>query len=161
MATHTNAFVSFHTILSMSAVSGLKILRQPRGFSLHLMDSLTPPDMQPGFTGTKRSISMLDSTTAINTKNFVRFPNPLVISKADLLYQAAFLYGNYRQVGQILEEAPSAIAGLQSGQALEDTAYRQHIEAERMYLLSRKKEGPQNEFACDYYEHLISYQESK
>ena len=104
---------------------------------------------------------MLDSMTTINTKNFVRFPNPLVISKADLLYQAVFLYRNYRQVSQILEEAPSAIAGLQSGQALEDTAYHQHIEAEHMYLLSHKKEGPQNEFVCDYYEHLISYQESK
>jgi hypothetical protein len=89
------------------------------------MVSLTQPDIQPSFTGTKQSTSMLNSMTMINTKNFVHFWNPFIISNADLLYQVAFLYGNYKQVGQILEEAPSAIAGLQSGQALEDTAYRQ------------------------------------
>ncbi|KAI0247383.1 hypothetical protein BJV78DRAFT_1157258 [Lactifluus subvellereus] len=44
----------------------------------------------------------------------------------------AFLYGNYKQVGQILQEAPIVIAALQSGQALEDTAYHQHLNAERM-----------------------------
>ena len=53
------------------------------------------------------------------------------------------------------------IAALQSGQALEDTAYHQHLDAERAYLLSHKKEAPEDEFACHYFEHLITYEQSK
>ena len=59
--THTHMYPYMHTQWVaptrgehyMSAVLGLKILRQLREFSLYLMNSLTPPDIQPSFTGTK------------------------------------------------------------------------------------------------------------
>jgi hypothetical protein len=72
-----------------------------------------------------------------------------------------FLYGNYKQIGQILEESPRTIAALQSNQLLQDSHYRQHIESERAYLMSRKKEAPTDDFACRYFERLLGHHKAK
>lgn len=72
-----------------------------------------------------------------------------------------FLYGNYKQIGGILEESPAAIAALLSGQLPEETHYHQHLEAERAYLLSRKKEAPEDDMACHYFVLLLAYEKAK
>ena len=72
-----------------------------------------------------------------------------------------FLYGNYKQIGRILKESPIAIEALQSDQLPQNLHYRQHIESEHAYLISRKKEAPEDDFACHYFEHLLGYHKAK
>ncbi|KAA1471648.1 hypothetical protein DENSPDRAFT_880660 [Dentipellis sp. KUC8613] len=75
---------------------------------------------------------------------------------------SAFILNNYKQVQNILDELPSAIAALQSGKTSEETAYHQHIEAERRFLTERQsKEISYDTFACDYLQHLLEYREAK
>ena len=74
---------------------------------------------------------------------------------------AAFILGNYKQIQQILDELPIAIAALQSGKAREDTDYHQHLETERQYLAARRKESDDDAEACDYVERLIKYQAAR
>ncbi|KAI0038235.1 hypothetical protein FA95DRAFT_1567860 [Auriscalpium vulgare] len=74
---------------------------------------------------------------------------------------STFLLNNYRQIEQILTELPEAIAALQVGKTVEDTQYHKHLEAEREYLESRKKETPSEVFACDYIDILIKHRTAK
>ncbi|KAI0059962.1 hypothetical protein BV25DRAFT_1918089 [Artomyces pyxidatus] len=61
-----------------------------------------------------------------------------------------FLLGNYRQIQQILDEMPDAIAELQSGKTPEETDYHAHLKAEREFLAARKKESASDVFASEY-----------
>ena len=74
---------------------------------------------------------------------------------------AAFILGNYKQIQQILDKLPIAIAALQSGKAREDTDYHQHLETEQQYLAARWKESDDDAEACDYVERLIKYHEAR
>ncbi|KAI0055191.1 hypothetical protein BV25DRAFT_1930474 [Artomyces pyxidatus] len=68
-----------------------------------------------------------------------------------------FLLGNYRQIQEILDELPLSIAALQSGKCAEDTDYHAHLQAEREFLLSRKKESKEDVFAAEYVDLLQKY----
>ncbi|KAH9952513.1 hypothetical protein BGW80DRAFT_1194853 [Lactifluus volemus] len=74
---------------------------------------------------------------------------------------STFLLGNYKQLSQLLGDLPGVIASLESGKSHEDTRYHQHLENERVYLLSRRQESPEEEFACEYIELLIMHQKAK
>ncbi|KAH9972566.1 hypothetical protein BGW80DRAFT_1119934, partial [Lactifluus volemus] len=74
---------------------------------------------------------------------------------------STFLLGNYKQVNQLLEELPGVIAEFQSGKLPKDTDYHRHLETERQYLLSRRGESPDEEFACEYIQRLIMHQKAK
>ncbi|KIM86138.1 hypothetical protein PILCRDRAFT_5198 [Piloderma croceum F 1598] len=71
---------------------------------------------------------------------------------------ATFLFNNYQQAQGLLNDMPTAIAALQSGKALEDTVYHEHLDAERLYLASRKKEPESDVIACEYVALLIKYE---
>ena len=74
---------------------------------------------------------------------------------------ANFLLGNYKQIQQILDELPLAIAALQSGKMHDDTDYYQHLEAEHQYLGVRKKESDKDKVACEYIHCLLKYKEAQ
>ncbi|TFY75079.1 hypothetical protein EWM64_g8933 [Hericium alpestre] len=71
---------------------------------------------------------------------------------------SAFLLNNYKQVGEILEDLPPAIAVLQKGKTAADTDCHKHLEAERKYLATQKKAVPKETWQQDYIELLTKYQ---
>jgi hypothetical protein len=113
-----------------------------------------------GSIASRPSIYSVGNTTMINTKNYVS-GNMILNDQFFTSSIAAFLLGNYRQVSQMIEELPSAIAALKSGKAAEDTHYHQHLESERQYLLSRRQESPEEEFVCEYIQRLLVHQKAK
>jgi hypothetical protein len=123
------------------------------------MDSPTPHTMHPGSTAFKPLTCMLDNTTMTNIRSYVR-SNSCVQANMHIII-ATFLLGNYKQVTQLLEELPGAITALQSGKSPEDMYYHRHLQTERQYLLSRKEESPNEEFACEYVQQLIMHQKAK
>jgi hypothetical protein len=76
----------------------------------------------------------------------------------DQPYIATFLFNNYQQVQDLLQHMPTMIAALQSGKAPEDSVYREHLEAERQYLISCKKEPEKDGIVCEYVSLLIKYE---
>ena len=73
---------------------------------------------------------------------------------------AMFLLNNYKQVNQILDEMPQAIAALESGKTPEECDYAAHLEAERVYLASRKKEPEADVIASKYISLLKVYKDA-
>jgi len=71
-----------------------------------------------------------------------------------------FLLNNYKQVDQMLLDMPIAIAALESGKAPEECDYPAHLNTERAYLASRKKEPEADITACKYIELLMVYDEA-
>lgn len=68
---------------------------------------------------------------------------------------------NYKQAADILTELPTMIAALQSGKAPEHTAYAAHLDAERAYLASLKKEPDIHVFGCQYISLLQKYSQAE
>ena len=73
---------------------------------------------------------------------------------------AMFLFNNYKQVNQILVEMPQAITALESGKTPEECDYAAHLEAERAYLASRKKEPEADVIASKYISLLKVYKDA-
>jgi hypothetical protein len=120
------------------------------------MDAPNSHDMRRDFTAINLLICILHSGTRINTLNLVSL-EPHVQTCADK-FIATFLFNNYQQAQGLLNDMPTAIAALQSGKALEDTVYHEHLDAERLYLASRKKEPESDVIACEYVALLIKYE---
>jgi hypothetical protein len=95
-----------------------------------------------------------------NTRSYVG-GNSFACGSIFTPFVATFLLGNYKQLSQLLGDLPGVIASLESGKSHEDTRYHQHLENERVYLLSRRQESPEEEFACEYIELLIMHQKAK
>jgi hypothetical protein len=68
-----------------------------------------------------------------------------------------FLLNNYKQVGQILTEMPTAIAAFKSGKTLDECDYAEHLKAEHVYLASHKKALKADVIASRYISLLIVY----
>jgi hypothetical protein len=96
----------------------------------------------------------------INIRSYVG-GNSFVYGSMFTPFVATFLLGNYKQLSQLLEELPSAIASLESSKSHEDMCYHQHLESKWAYLLSHRQESPKEEFACEYIELLIMHQKAK
>ena len=73
---------------------------------------------------------------------------------------AMFLFNNYKQVDQILDEMPKAIAALESGKTPDECDYAAHLEAERIYLASHKKEPETDVIASKYISLLKVYKDA-
>ena len=76
-------------------------------------------------------------------------------------YLGNFLLNNYKQVMEILTELPIMIATLQSGKSQEHMAYVAHLDAERAYLASLKKEPEAHVFGCQYITLLQEYSQAE
>lgn len=79
---------------------------------------------------------------------------------SDICCPATFLLNNYKQVDQLLRDMPVAIAALESGKTPEECNYTAHLNTERAYLASRKKEPETDIIACKYIELLLVYEEA-
>lgn len=71
-----------------------------------------------------------------------------------------FLLNNYKQVGTLLIDMPIAIAAFESGKTPEECDYVTHLNTERAYLASRKKEPVADEVNCKYITLLILFQKA-
>lgn len=68
-----------------------------------------------------------------------------------------FLLNNYKQVGVLLTDMPIAIVVFESGKTAEECDYAGHLNTERVYLASRKKEPEADETNCKYVTLLIMF----
>jgi hypothetical protein len=80
---------------------------------------------------------------------------------ANVCPPALFLFNNYKQVDQILREMPNAIAAFESETTPDECDYARHLEAERVYLASRKKEPAADVIASKYISLLIVYKDAR
>ncbi|KIM74378.1 hypothetical protein PILCRDRAFT_828356 [Piloderma croceum F 1598] len=71
-----------------------------------------------------------------------------------------FLFNNYKQVNGLLTDMPLAIVALESGKTPEECDYAGHLETERAYLASRKKEPEADIIASKYISLLVVYEEA-
>ena len=73
------------------------------------------------------------------------------------VFLATFLLNNYKQVQELLDELPLAIATLQSSKLADDMDYHQHLKMEQEYLTTRKLEPEEDIISCDYIVLLQNY----
>lgn len=71
-----------------------------------------------------------------------------------------FLLNNYKQVGDLLTDMPIAIAAFESGKTPEECDYVSHVNTERLYLASRKKEPEADETNCKYITLLLLFKKA-
>jgi Kyakuja-Dileera-Zisupton transposase len=72
---------------------------------------------------------------------------------------AMFLFNNCKQVDQILDEMPKAIAALESGKTPDECAYAAHLDAKQIYLASHKKEPEADVITSKYISILKVYKD--
>lgn len=85
----------------------------------------------------------------------------LAIISTNVCASAMFLFNNYKQVDQILDEMPKAIAALESEKTPNECDYAAHLKAERVYLASRKKEPEADVMVSKYITLLKVYKDAR